>query len=139
MARAANSPVFGASAEDLKQSANKWRHSGPLRPVRQLGKNFLLCKVSKSNNEFCGSANVPFHLFPRKSVNHVMNQSKQQTLSFIVCLCRWGLGVGFGEGFPKLFLAIYPFSISIDEHVPLKFLMTKRLRKITKLYLSIRV
>jgi len=37
------------------------------------------------------------------------------------------------KGVPKLFLAMYPFSISIDEHVPLKFLMTKRLRKITKI------
>jgi len=30
---------------------------------------------------------------------------------------------------------MHPFSISIDEHVPLKFHMTKRLRKITKIYL----
>jgi len=36
---------------------------------------------------FYRSANVLFHLFPRKSVNYVMNQSKQQTLSFIVCRC----------------------------------------------------
>jgi len=34
---------------------------------------------------FYRSANVLFHLFPRKPVNHVMNQSKQQILSFIVC------------------------------------------------------
>jgi len=27
---------------------------------------------------------------------------------------------------------MYPFSISTDEHIPLKFLVTKRLRKITK-------
>jgi len=27
---------------------------------------------------------------------------------------------------------MYPFSISLYEHVPLKFLMTKRLRKIKK-------
>jgi len=39
------------------------------------------------------------------------------------------------SGVPKLTLPMYPFSISIDEHVPLKFLMTKRLRKITKTYL----
>jgi len=32
---------------------------------------------------------------------------------------------------------MYPFSISIDEHVAPKFLMTKRLRKITKIYLPI--
>jgi len=33
---------------------------------------------------------------------------------------------------PKHSLAVFPFNISIDEQVPLKFLMTKRLRKITK-------
>jgi len=34
---------------------------------------------------------------------------------------------------------MYPFSISIDKHVLLKFLMTKRLRKITKIYLPISI
>jgi len=34
---------------------------------------------------------------------------------------------------------MYPFSISIDEHAPLKFLMTKRFRKITKAYLPISI
>jgi len=32
---------------------------------------------------------------------------------------------------------MYPFCISIDEDVLLKFLMTKRLRKITKIYIQI--
>jgi len=32
---------------------------------------------------------------------------------------------------------MYPFSISIDEHVPLKLLMTKRFRKSTIIYLPI--
>jgi len=40
-------------------------------------------------------------------------------------------------GVPKLYLAMYPISISIDEHVPLKFLMTKWMRKITKICLPI--
>ena len=40
-------------------------------------------------------------------------------------------------GVPKLSLATYPLSILIDEHVPLKFLMTKRLKKITNIYLPI--
>jgi len=31
----------------------------------------------------------------------------------------------YKAGVPKLSLAMYPFSISIDEHVPLKFHMTK--------------
>jgi len=43
-------------------------------------------------SSFYRSANVQFHLFPRKTVNYVMNQSKQQTLSFIVCRCRRCLG-----------------------------------------------
>jgi len=34
---------------------------------------------------------------------------------------------------------MYPFSISLYEHVPLKFLYTKRLRKITKIYLPISI
>jgi len=38
-------------------------------------------------------------------------------------------------GVPKLTKPMHPFSISIDEHVPLKYLMTKRLRKITGTYL----
>ena len=42
----------------------------------------------------------------------------------------------YKSGVPKLSLAIYPFSISIDDHVPLiKFLMTKRLMNITKIYI----
>jgi len=43
----------------------------------------------------------------------------------------------FRKSIPKLSLATYPFSISLYEHVPLKFLMTKRLKKITKIYLPI--
>jgi len=35
----------------------------------------------------------------------------------------------FRTGVPKLSLAMYPFSISIDEHVPVKFLTTKKLGK----------
>jgi len=45
----------------------------------------------------------------------------------------------FRSAVPKLSLTIYHFSISIDEHVPLKFLMTTRLRKITKIYLPISI
>jgi len=35
-------------------------------------------------------------------------------------------------GIPKISLTMYPFSISIDEHVPLKVPVTKRLSKIPK-------
>jgi len=41
-----------------------------------------------------------------------------------------GTGFRFRTGVIKPSLAIYPFSISIDEHVPLKFYMTKSLWKI---------
>jgi len=34
---------------------------------------------------------------------------------------------------------MYPFSISLYEHVPLKIYMTKRLRKITKIYVPISI
>ena len=97
---------------------------------------FVFCKVSQSNNEyflllfspFYRSANVPFHLFPRKSVNHVTNQPKQPTFSYLSPKFR------FRTNIAKLSTAMYPFRISLYEHVPLKFLMTKRLRKI-KIYI----
>jgi len=38
-------------------------------------------------------------------------------------------------GVPNLSLTIYPFSISTDEHVPLKCLVTKRISKRTKINL----
>jgi len=46
---------------------------------------------------------------------------------------------GFRTGVIKLSLAMYSFSNSIDEHVPLKFLMAKRLWKITRMYLPISI
>jgi len=33
---------------------------------------------------------------------------------------------------PNLYLTMYPFSILTDEHVPLKFLMAKKLSKLSK-------
>ena len=50
-----------------------------------------------------------------------------------------GTGFRFRTGVIKLSLAMYPFSISIDEQVPLKFLMTKRLWKITRMHLPISI
>jgi len=50
-----------------------------------------------------------------------------------------GTGFRFRTGVIKISLAMYLFSISIDEHIPLKFYMTKRLWKITKMYLPISV
>jgi len=35
----------------------------------------------------------------------------------------------FRTGVPKLSLVMYHFSTSIDEHVPLKFIMTKSIKK----------
>ena len=37
----------------------------------------------------------------------------------------YGTGFRFRTGVIKLSLVMYPFSISIDEYAPLKFLMTK--------------
>jgi len=37
-------------------------------------------------------------------------------------------------GFPNLSPTLHPFSISTDEHVPRKFLMTKEMSKITKIH-----
>ena len=105
MARAANSPVFGPSAKVLKQSASNFFSDdvipgryGPLQSARQ--KFLFFGKFHNITNNFFllyapfyRSANVPFHLFPRKSVNHVRNQSKQPTFSFIVC--RRSLGQEF--------------------------------------------
>jgi len=44
-----------------------------------------------------------------------------------------GAGFSFRTGVMKLSLAMYPFIISIDDHVLLKFLMTKSLWKITRM------
>jgi len=40
----------------------------------------------------------------------------------------------YGTGVPILSLTMHLFIISIDEHVPLKFPMTKKLSKIPKIY-----
>ena len=99
MARAANSPLFGQSAEGFETAANNFLAvtsflaAAVYSPIRR---NFLFWQFWKSNKEvFCCYLHFTvllmlFHLFPRKPVNHVMNQSKQQALSFIVC--RRGLG-----------------------------------------------
>jgi len=45
-----------------------------------------------------------------------------------------GFHTAHTAGVPNLSLNMYPFGISIDEHVPLKFPMTKSLGKILKSY-----
>jgi len=40
----------------------------------------------------------------------------------------------FKAGVPNLILTVYPFSISTEEHLPLKLLASKMLSKITKIY-----
>jgi len=52
-------------------------------------------------------------------------ETMQNTLSMLHC--------SFSPGVPNLSLTMYPISISTDEHVPLKFLTTKTLRKIIKI------
>ena len=43
-----------------------------------------------------------------------------------------GLHIAYTAGVPSLSLNLYPYSISIDEHVCLKFPMTKSLSQILK-------
>ena len=83
---------------------------------------------------FYRSANVPFYLFPRKSVNHVRNQPKQPTHLFIVC--RRGLGLG--QVFPNFLRPCTPSAFRYMS-INLKFLVTKRLGKTTKIYLPISI
>ena len=47
---------------------------------------------------------------------------------------RWQGLITTNPRVPNLFLTMDPFSISTDEHVSLKFLMTKKLSKITKIH-----
>ena len=43
--------------------------------------------------------------------------------------------ISYASGFHKLSLAVYPLTISADQPVPLKFVWTKSLKKITNKYL----
>jgi len=82
---------------------------------------------------FHRSAHIPFYLLPCKSVNHVKDQIKANTFIYSLSLLP---RFRFMTGVRKLSLAMYPCTISIDEHVglPIKFLMTRRLKTITKIY-----
>jgi len=42
--------------------------------------------------------------------------------------------IGYTAGVPNLTLNMYPFSIWIDEHVPLKFAMIRSRSKILKIH-----
>jgi len=55
--------------------------------------------------------------------------SMTQLISILI-----GFHIAYIAGVPNLSLNMYPFSISVDEHVPLKFPMTKSLSKILKFY-----
>jgi len=45
-----------------------------------------------------------------------------------------GFHIAYTAGVPNLSLNVYPFGISTDEHVPLKFPITKSLSEILKFY-----
>jgi len=102
---------------------------------------FVFCKVSKTNNEIFAAVLSIILQFGQHSVSLVSMQisepfyeSIKATNTFIYSLSprfRYRISI------PKLSPAMYPFSISLHEHVPLKFLMTKRLGKITKIYFPI--
>ena len=136
----------GRPPKDFKQSFNIF--SGDVIPGRcglsahPLGENFCFLQFLKSNIEifflsssFYRSANVPFHLFPHKSVIHIMNQSSKHfhTRTFRVCHSHRGLGLDLGFRFSynrysQTFSGhgMYSFSISINEHVPPKFSYDKK-------------
>jgi len=116
MARATNSPVFDPSA-GLKQTANIFLSVTSFRATTgrcALLANSVFAKVQNLTTNylllfspFFHSNSVPFHFFPRKSVNHIMNQSKhrvanlpeilaffQRTWLFWLFFSREGLGSG---------------------------------------------
>jgi len=69
-----------------------------------------------------------------KSWVHLRRQlenRKRQTATS--CLKNFELQL-LNQGFPTFLWPCTPFTISTDEHVPQKFLMTKRLSKITKIH-----
>ena len=86
-------PVFGPSAKVLKQSAINSLAVTSFQAAEvcsQIRRKFIFHKLSQTNNKiflllfapFYRSAYVPFDLFPRKWVKHVMNQSKHRVANF---------------------------------------------------------
>jgi len=65
--------------------------------------------------------------------NHIVLEVCVMSMTHIISILI-GFHRAHTAGVPNLSLNMYPFGISIDEHVPLKFPMTKSLGKILKSY-----
>ena len=70
-----------------------------------------------------------------------ITQSFKWSISFpclqrkcITQLCRFFISYAYKTEVPNPSLTMYPFRISTDEHIPRKFLMTKKLNKITEIH-----
>ena len=117
MARPLAVQSSGRPLKVLKQSANNCFSGdviqGLYRPLQSARRKFLFFAKFQNltTNFFAAALSIlplcqrSVCLFPRKLVNHVINQSKQQTLSFIVC--RRGLRLG--KVFPSL---LWPRTLS---------------------------
>ena len=135
MARAANSPVVGSSANVLKQSAINF-FSDDVIPGRcsLLAKNFCFLQ-SFIIQQRIFFAVVPSILpFCQRSVSLVSTQISEPCWESVKATnISLSPRFRFRTSIPKLFTAMYPFRISLYKHDTLKFLMmTKRLRKIKK-------
>ena len=145
MARAAAVQSSGCPLKVLKQSANNF-FSGDVIPGRcgqlqSARRRFLFCAKFQNLTTNFFAAVLSILPLCQRSVSLVFTQISEPcyeltkaTDTFIYSRSpRFRLRTSI----LTLTLAMYPFSISLYEHVPLKFLMTKRLRKVTKIYLPI--
>ena len=133
----------GRPLKVLKQSANNCFSGdvipgryGLLQSARQ--KFFSFAKFQNLTTNFFAAVLSILPLCQRSvspastQISEPFYESIKATDTFIYCV-----SLRFRTSIPKLSLAMYPFSISLHEHVSLKFLITKRLRKITKISLPI--
>ena len=129
----------------LKQSANNFFSDdfiagryGPLLSARR--RVLFFAKFQNLRTNFFAAVLSIIPLCQR-SFSLVSTQIREpcyeSTKATEAVIYSWSPRFRFRTSISKLSLAMYPFSISLYEHVPLKFLMTKRLRKITKIYLPI--
>ena len=137
MARAANSPVFGPSVTVLKQSASNF-FSDDVTPGRYslLAKNFCFLQSFIIQQRIFFTAVLSILPFCQRSVSLVSTQISEPCQESIKATNIFVYSLSprfrFRTSIPKLSTAMYPFRISVYEHVPLKFLMTKSLRKVKK-------
>jgi len=111
-------------------------HYGPLQSARRRFLFFAKFQTLKMNFFAAVLSILPLC---QRSVSLVSTQISQpcyeSTKATDTFICSRSPRYRLRTSIPKRSLAMYPFSISFYEHVPLKFLMTKMLRKVTELYL----